>query len=119
MAGVDDFNRLIGHVRAGKTSVPFQSLVLLPGAMPAEAVLRELYSAGSLERRFGLDLELVVSMENQSLHGGSSRCGPGPDPPIGGIVVMAPRSCPAATAPSRPRSSPKPPCPPPRSNRTL
>ncbi|MSP73671.1 MAG: hypothetical protein EXR76_16175 [Myxococcales bacterium] len=65
----DDFNRLIGHVRTGKISVPFQSLVLLPGAMPTEAVLRDLYYAGSLERRFGLDLELAVSMENQTLPG--------------------------------------------------
>ncbi|MCK6573679.1 hypothetical protein L6V77_21580, partial [Myxococcota bacterium] len=62
-----DFERLIEHVRAGNVSVPFQSLVLLPGAMPTEAVLRDMYYAGSLERRFGLDLDLVVNMENQTL----------------------------------------------------
>ncbi len=62
-----DFNRLLGHIRAGNISVPFQSLVLLPGAMPTEAVLRDMYYAGSLERRFGLDLDLVVNMENQTL----------------------------------------------------
>ena len=62
-----DFNRLLGHIRAGDVSVPFQSLVLLPGAMPTEAVLRDMYYAGSLERRFGLDLDLVVAMENQTL----------------------------------------------------
>jgi alpha-mannosidase len=62
-----DFERLVEHVRAGSISVPFQSLVLLPGAMPTEAVLRDMYYAGSLERRFGLDLDLVVNMENQTL----------------------------------------------------
>ena len=64
------FERLIGHVRAGNISVPFQSLVLLPGAMPTEAVLRDMYYAGRLERRFGLDLELAVMMENATLPGG-------------------------------------------------
>lgn len=65
-----EFARLIDHVRGGNISVPFQSLVLLPGAMPTEAVLRDMYYAGSLERRFGLDLDLVVNMENQTLPAG-------------------------------------------------
>jgi alpha-mannosidase len=65
-----EFARLIDHVRAGNISVPFQSLVLLLGAMPTEAVLRDMYYAGSLERRFGLDLDLVVNMENQTLPAG-------------------------------------------------
>ncbi len=64
------FERLIGHVRAGNISVPYQSLVLLPGAMPTEAVLRDMYYAGRLERRFGLDLDLAVMMENATLPGG-------------------------------------------------
>jgi alpha-mannosidase len=63
----EDMERLIGHVRAGNISVPFQSLVLLPGAMPTEAVLRDMYYAGRLERRYGLDLELAVMMENHVL----------------------------------------------------
>lgn len=65
-----EFARLIDHVRDGDVSVPFQSLVLLPGAMPTEAVLRDMYYAGSLERRFGLDLDLAVNMENQTLPAG-------------------------------------------------
>jgi alpha-mannosidase len=38
--------------------------------MPAEAVLRNMYYAGRLERSENLDLPLVMSMENQTLPGG-------------------------------------------------
>ncbi len=62
--------RLFEHIRAGNISVPMQSLVLLPGAMPTEAVLRDMYFAGRLERQHGLDIELVVMMENQTLPAG-------------------------------------------------
>src|SRR5262249_11360914 len=64
------FQRLIDHVRAGDVTVPLQSLVLLPGAMPTEAVLRDMYYAGRLQRRFNLSMPLVHMMENQTLPAG-------------------------------------------------
>lgn len=65
-----EFDRLIAGVRAGSIVFPMQSLVTLPGAMPTEAVLRDMYYAGRLERRYALDLDLVLAMENQTLPGG-------------------------------------------------
>lgn len=65
-----EFARLIQHAQDGNISVPAQSLVILPGAMSTETVLRDMYYAGSLERRFGLDVRLAVAMENQTLPGG-------------------------------------------------
>ncbi len=63
-------NRLMGHIRNGSITFPMQSLVTMPGAMPTEAVIRDMYLAGRLERRFGLDVDLVVAMENQTLPAG-------------------------------------------------
>src|SRR5215471_4623486 len=38
--------------------------------MPTEAILRDMYYAGRLERRFNLNLKLVIMMENQTLPAG-------------------------------------------------
>jgi alpha-mannosidase len=65
-----DFQRLMDHVRDGTISLPLQTCVMLYGAMPAEAVLRTMYYAGRLERRFGLRFPLVVAMEDQTMPGG-------------------------------------------------
>jgi alpha-mannosidase len=65
-----DFARLVGHLRAGTITMSMQGLVPLYGAMPTEAVLRDLYYAGRLERRYGLDFNIVQSMENMTLPGG-------------------------------------------------
>jgi alpha-mannosidase len=65
-----DFNRLIGHIRAGDISMPLNAAVICYGGMPAEAVLRSMYYAGRLERRFGLRFPLVAAMEDQTLPGG-------------------------------------------------
>ena len=65
-----DFDRLISHLRDGTLSLPLQTCVMLYGAMPAEAVLRNMYYAGRLERRYQLRFPLVVAMENQTLPGG-------------------------------------------------
>ena len=43
------------------------TLVSCYGGQPAEAVLRGMYYAGRLERRFGLRFSLAVAMENQTL----------------------------------------------------
>jgi alpha-mannosidase len=62
-----DFNRLISRMRDGHISMPLNPLILCPGGMPAEAVIRGMYYAGQLERRFNLRFPLVISMENQTL----------------------------------------------------
>ena len=64
------FQRLIGHIRAGDLTVPINTCVQLYGAMPAEAVIRSFQYAGRLSRREGLTFPLVVPMENQTLPGG-------------------------------------------------
>lgn len=65
-----EFDRLVEHMRDGTITMPLHSLILNYGAMPAEAVLRDMYYAGRLERREGLSFPLVVPMENQVLPGG-------------------------------------------------
>jgi alpha-mannosidase len=65
-----EYQRLIGHLRAGDLSMPLNVAVLCYGGMPAEAVLRSMYYAGRIERRENLRFPLVVAMENQTLPGG-------------------------------------------------
>ena len=65
-----DFARLVGHLAGGTITMPLSPLVLLYGAMPAEAVVRSMYYAGRLERRESLRVPLVVPMEDQTLPGG-------------------------------------------------
>ncbi len=62
-----EFERLIGQVRSGHISLPLNALVSTYGGTPAEAVLRGMYYAGSLERRFNLRIPLAIAMENQTL----------------------------------------------------
>lgn len=62
-----EFEKLIGKIRSGHITVPLQTLVLLYGGMPAEAVLRSMYYAGRIERRHNLKFELACAMENQTL----------------------------------------------------
>lgn len=64
------FNRLMGHVATGNISMPLNNAVLCYGGTPAEAVLRSMYYAGRLERRFGVRFRLAAAMENQTLPGG-------------------------------------------------
>ncbi len=62
-----DFSRLISRIRDGSFSVPLQPLCQALGGAPAEAVLRGVYYAGQIERRYGLRFYLAYSMENQTL----------------------------------------------------
>jgi alpha-mannosidase len=62
-----EFQRLIEQVRSGHVSVPLNTLVSTYGGTPAEAVLRGMYYAGTLERRFNLRIPLAIAMENQTL----------------------------------------------------
>jgi alpha-mannosidase len=65
-----DFARLVGHLRDGSITMPLNTAVLVHGGMPAEAVLRNMYYAGRLERRLDLRFPLVLAMEDQTLPGG-------------------------------------------------
>ncbi|MDP9121096.1 MAG: glycosyl hydrolase-related protein [Acidobacteriota bacterium] len=61
------FDQLISRIRDGHVSSPLNTLVSTYGAMPAEAVLRSLYYAGHIERRYGLRFPMALAMENQGL----------------------------------------------------
>lgn len=61
------FGRLMNQVKTGKITVPYNTLIGCYGAVPTEAVLRGMYYAGSLERRFKLTLDMALAMENQGL----------------------------------------------------
>jgi alpha-mannosidase len=62
-----DFTKLISQVKNGQITVPYSPLVCTYGAMPVEAVLRGMYYAGDLERRFGIDFSMATAMENQTM----------------------------------------------------
>jgi alpha-mannosidase len=61
------FDRLINRIRDGHISVPLTTAVSTYGGQPTEAVLRNMYYAGSIERRYNLRFPLAVAMENQTL----------------------------------------------------
>ena len=61
------FAKLIDQVRAGRITVPLNTLPELTGIAPLEAIIRDMYFAGSLERKYGLDLDMVIEMEDQVL----------------------------------------------------
>lgn len=62
-----DFARLISRIRDGHISFPLNALVSTYGGTPTEAVLRGMYYAGSLERRFGLKIPIAIAMEDQTM----------------------------------------------------
>jgi alpha-mannosidase len=62
-----EFARVIAQLKSGHLSSPLTAAVSCYGAQPTEAVLRGMYYAGRLERRFGLRFPQAVAMENQSL----------------------------------------------------
>ncbi|HTL07843.1 MAG TPA: hypothetical protein VL307_06285 [Chitinophagaceae bacterium] len=61
------FQRLLAAIRSGHISCPLNTLVSCYGAQPTEAVLRGMYYAGNLERKYNLRFPLAVSMENQTI----------------------------------------------------
>ena len=67
-----EFDRLLNHIRTGHITIPLQTLVLLYGGMPTEAVLRSMYYAGRIERTYNLKFDLACAMENQTLPYGLS-----------------------------------------------
>lgn len=64
------FDRLMSRIADGHLSMPLNTLVGVYGGAPAEAVLRGMYYAGRLERRYGLRFPMAVAMENQTLPAG-------------------------------------------------
>jgi alpha-mannosidase len=62
-----DFERLIGRIKDGHISFPLNALVVSLGGAPTEAILRGMYYAGTIERRYDLRVPLAISMENQTL----------------------------------------------------
>ncbi|MDD8027110.1 MAG: glycoside hydrolase, partial [Acidobacteriota bacterium] len=62
-----EFERLVEKLKSGHITSPLTLLNLVYGAMPAEAVLRSMYYAGGLERRYSLKFKLALAQENQSL----------------------------------------------------
>jgi alpha-mannosidase len=61
------FARLMERVRDGTMSFPLNTVVATYGGTPMEAVLRDMYYAGDLERRFHIKVPLALAMENQTL----------------------------------------------------
>ena len=62
-----EFDRLIRGIQSGHISIPLNLLSLCYGGMPAEAVIRSMYYAGQLERRYDLSIPIATSQENQTL----------------------------------------------------
>ena len=62
-----DFLKLISKVRSGHISFPYNTLVSTYGANNVEGTLRGMYYAGYLERKYQLDLDQAIAMEDQTL----------------------------------------------------
>ena len=60
-------SKIIPRLADGHLSAPLTTLVGCYGGTPTEAVLRGLYYAGRLERRYNLRFRLAVAMENQTM----------------------------------------------------
>ena len=61
------FQKLVAAIRSGHISSPLHMLVNCYGAQPTEAVLRGMYHAGSLQRKYGLNFTMAGAMENNTL----------------------------------------------------
>ncbi len=62
-----EFEHLIARIKDGTISSPLNTLVSCYGGQPVEAVLRGMYYAGRLERRYDLRFLLANATENQVL----------------------------------------------------
>jgi alpha-mannosidase len=61
------FQRLINQIADGHISVPFNTLICTYGGQPAEAVIRGMYYAGYLQRKYNIPITNALAMENQTL----------------------------------------------------
>ncbi len=62
-----EFDKLMSRVKDGTIGVPLNTLVSCYGGQPAEAVLRGMYYAGRIERKYNVRFPLALAMENQTL----------------------------------------------------
>lgn len=62
--------RLVDRLKDGHFSMPMTFAVSTYGGMPTEAALRGMYYSGSIERRYGLKLDMALAMEDQTLPNG-------------------------------------------------
>ena len=62
-----EFDRLMARIKDGTVSAPLNTVVSCYGGQPVEAVLRGMYYAGRLERRYDLRFPLATAMEDQTL----------------------------------------------------
>ncbi len=62
-----EFLKVIDKIKSGHISVPYNALVSCYGGNNTEGILRGMYYAGYLERKYSLDLDQAVAMENQTL----------------------------------------------------
>lgn len=62
-----DFLKLISKIKSGHISFPYNTLVSTYGANNVEGTLRGMYYAGYLERKYQLDLDQAIAMEDQTL----------------------------------------------------
>jgi hypothetical protein len=60
-----EFDALMERIKLGQFTAPLTPIVTLYGSAPAEDVLRTMYYAGHLERRYDVRFPLVITMENQ------------------------------------------------------
>ncbi len=63
----EEFSRVLAALKSGHLSAPLNALVSCYGAQPTEAVLRGMYYAGQLERKYGLRFTQAVAQENRTL----------------------------------------------------
>jgi alpha-mannosidase len=64
------FQRLIKRIKSGHITVPLTPITLCYGGMPAEAVIRSMYYAGRIERRYDIRFPMAAPMENQTMPAG-------------------------------------------------
>ncbi len=62
-----EFARVIAALKSGHLSAPLNALVSCYGGQPVEAVLRGMYYAGRLERKYDLRFTQATAMENRTL----------------------------------------------------
>ena len=60
-------DRLVARLRDGHFSMPLTFAVSTYGGTPTEAVLRSMYYAGKVERKYRLHFPLALAMEDQTL----------------------------------------------------
>lgn len=61
-----DFQRLIDQIQSGHIGVPLNMMVSTYGGQSAESIIRGMYWQGKIEREYNIDLNIAISMENQT-----------------------------------------------------